>query len=295
MLTLKVIDRITKQIVTEKVFGGKALKRLYTQASWAPLKTVVSRVPLISWAYGAWQKLPFTKRKILPFIQEYGVDVAEFQDPVESFGSFNDFFIRQLKPSSRPIIKDPDVAVMPADARYLFFQDISQVDGFLVKGEKFSLGDLLQDDAMAKEFTKGSLLLARLCPFDYHRFHFPVAGIPSRLKIINGTLYSVNPIALKQNIRILTENKRVMMSVQSERFGKVIYVAIGATNVGSIKMTYTPDRAVQKGDEAGYFEFGASALAILFQSGKIHFDADLLDASAKGMEMRCLMGQSLGR
>ena len=38
-------------------------------------------------------------------VSEYGIDPSEFAD--NHFSSFNDFFIRKLKPECRPIVSDP--------------------------------------------------------------------------------------------------------------------------------------------------------------------------------------------
>ncbi len=81
----------------------------------------------------------------------------------------------------------------------------------------------------------------------------------------------------------------------TEQFGKVLYLEIGATNVGSIHQTYSPNTFCVKGAEKGYFSFGASSLILLFKKDAIRFDQDLLDAMKSGLEIRCLMGQSMGK
>ena len=189
----------------------------------------------------------------------------------------------------------PTQAVMPADARYLFFQDISKVDGFLVKGEKFDLPSLLNNDVLARSYTQGTMVMARLCPTDYHRYHFPCDCVPGDTQLINGYLYSVNPIALRKDIQIFTKNKRMICSLDTFKFGKVLFLEIGATNVGSIHETYQPHTFQPKGAEKGYFSFGGSSLILLFEPGKIQIDEDLLEATRKGYEMKCLFGQSLGK
>ena len=151
------------------------------------------RNPLFSALYGWWQKQPITKRKIAPFIKNFHIDTSEFLDDPTTFRSFNDFFIRKLKPSARPFSLDPKMAIIPADGRYYFYQNIKEADGFLVKGEKFDLHSLLQDDPLAHRYAHGSMVLARLCPTDYHRYHFPCDCIPGPTRFINGWLYSVNP------------------------------------------------------------------------------------------------------
>jgi phosphatidylserine decarboxylase len=230
----------------------------------------------------------------VPFIRKFEVDPSEFLLPVTAFTSFNDFFVRKLKIEVRPIAPGKDAAVMPADGRYFFYQDICQCDGFVVKGKKFNLAALLKDPVLAAQYEGGSMVIARLCPSDYHRFHFPCDCIPSSTRLINGWYYSVNPIAIRKNLEIFTQNKRTVCELKTDNFGNILYLEIGATSVGSIQETYVPDTFQPKGAEKGYFEFGGSSLILLFTKGSIQFDEDLLQATEAGYEIRCLMGQRMG-
>lgn len=300
MTDIYFIDRQTKQEEKEKVYGQFFIKLLYGHRSIQRifsffLLPLVAKISFFQKLYGSVQKSRSSKRKIVPFIKSFHINTAEFQDPVDSFQSFNDFFIRKLKPETRPIAIGNDVAILPADARYLVFNNIEKSDGFWVKGQKFSLEDLLGSHFLAHKYTQGSLVMARLCPVDYHRFHFPCNCVPEDAKLINGPLYSVNPMALKNNIHILTENKRMITLLHTKNFGTVLYIEVGATYVGSIHQTYTPGEHYAKGDEKGYFAFGGSCLLLLFEPFRIEFDQDLLDASHRRLEMRGLLGQSLGR
>lgn len=294
------IDRQSGKKLVEKIYKKKALEFLYGDQWYAKklgpsLLPLVAKLPLFSQFYGYLQKQPSSAKKIRSFITEFDVNEMEFLEPVDQFNSFNDFFIRKLKKEARPICNEVDTAIIPADGRYYFYQDVSKVPGFILKDKKFSLASLIQNEHLAKEYADGSMMIARLCPSDYHRFHFPCAGTPGPTQLINGWLYSVNPIAIKKNIAIFTENKRTLCELTSDQFGKVLYLAIGATNVGSIVETYSPCTPCEKGDEKGYFEFGGSALVLLFQKGRIAFDADLLSATNENIEMRCLFGQSMGK
>ena len=157
----------------------------------------------------------------------------------------------------------------------------------------FDLTSLLQDTRLADEFSRGSLVLSRLCPVDYHRFHFPLAGRVGQTRLLNGPLCSVNPIALCQNIHILTMNKRALTVLESEVLGKVLLLEIGATNVGSICQTYKADSVVSKGGEKGYFRFGGSATISIFAPGAIRFENDLLNHSAEQRELYARMGDRM--
>ncbi len=287
-------DRYRKQECVEKVYGDKALRWTYgTLPGRISLNAVVKRAVFSHW-YGWRMDQPSTRQRIRPFITEYGLDTSEFLNDVTDFASFNEFFCRKLKPEARPIDANPETVVFPADGRHLCLPNLSQNDGLFVKGEMFSLRQLLDDDVLADQFAEGSLVLSRLCPVDYHRFHFPAAGVPGAARLINGPLYSVNPIALCQNINILATNKRTITKLQTEVFGTILLIEIGATCVGSIRQTFEPGVSVAKGDEKGYFRFGGSSTITIFEPGRIRFDDDLVENSRLHRELYAHIGDHMG-
>ena len=187
-----------------------------------------------------------------------------------------------------------DVAVLPADGRHLVFPDIDTAEGFYVKGAKFTVRELLDDEELATRFAGGAMVISRLCPVDYHRFHFPVAGTPRESRLVQGWLYSVSPIALRRRIRYLVENKREVTVVEGSPCGPVAMIEVGATNVGSIRQSFVPGRAVAKGEEKGLFAFGGSCVITLFPRGSIRFDDDLVAQSREQRETYARMGERLG-
>lgn len=287
-------DRYSGEVQAEKIYGEGALRWTYgTYAGRFALSLLIKRVAFSRW-YGWRMDRAASKEKIAPFIDQYGLDSDEFLDEVDSFKNFNEFFYRKLKPTARPVDPDPSLAVFPADGRHLCIPDLSTAQGLFVKGAMFSLPELLADAELAARYRNGSLLLSRLCPVDYHRYHFPVSGTPGKSRLINGPLYSVNPIALRQNIRILAMNKRSITELETERFGKVLLLEIGATCVGSICQTYAPAYSVQKGAEKGYFKFGGSSTITIFEPGRIEFDNDLIENSLQHRELYARVGDRMG-
>lgn len=298
-MSLLVRDRLTGKLEKEQIYGEAAIKFLYgddltSRLFSRPILSIASKTPLFSSFYGWLQKRPASRKKIEPFIQEYGVDLSDYKKNVEEFTSFNDFFTRELKPGARSFAGDENTAIIPADGRFLAIPDITKSDGFLVKGKKFDFESLLQNKELAERYKNGTMVMGRLCPTDYHRFHFPCDCVPGESKPINGYLYSVNPIALKKNCEILTENKRCYTLLETKQFGTVLYMEVGATNVGTIIQTYTPGKEYVKGDEKGYFSFGGSFLILLFEEGRIELAEDLVNTNKDKIELKCLMGQSLG-
>lgn len=300
MTAPRYIDRKTHQEMTEKVYGKFYIDLLYGTSWFSHLLSFIllplfAHINFLSRLYGAIQKSSVSKKKIVPFIEKFHVDTSEFLDPVDSYHSFNDFFIRKLKPGARPITPGLDIAILPADGRYLVYENIEKTDGFFVKGKKFSLEDLLRSRELAQKYGQGSMAIARLAPVDYHRFHFPVNCLPEEPQPICGPLFSVNPAALKKHVEILAENKRVITPLKTKNFGTVLFIEVGATYVGTICQTFDPHEPHVKGDEKGYFSFGGSSLILLFEPSRIKFDQDLVDASNRRIEVLGQMGQSLGR
>lgn len=299
MEPIVVIDRESGKKESEKVFGDWAIDLLYGKSWWSRtfgkvFREATSRWLFFSQLYGWWQRTHWSASQIVPFIKKYGINANEFLDPVDSFGCFNDFFIRALKPEARPIAGDKEVAVIPADGRYRFISNIAEAGDIIIKGESFSIAQLLDDPALAERYANGSMVLARLCPSDYHRFHFPTLALPMTTRLINGYLYSVNPLSVKKSLKRFCENRRMVTELRTEHFGTIQYVEVGATSVGSIVQTVAPHTIQPKGGEKGYFAFGGSALVLLFEPGRLTFSEDLENLGREGLEIKCLMGQPLG-
>lgn len=288
-------DRYRKVACTEQVYGDRYLRWTYgTLAGKFALAAIVKRVWFSRW-YGWRMDHPASRQKIAPFIDQYELDTEEFARRPDDFASFNEFFYRTLKPEARPVDPDPSTVVFPADGRHLCIPDLSRNDGLLVKGERLDLETLLGDAALAHEYARGALVLSRLCPVDYHRYHFPAAGIAGPSQLINGPLYSVNPIALCQNINILATNKRTLSVLETDSLGRVLLLEIGATCVGGICQTYAENSHVAKGDEKGYFRFGGSSTITIFEPGRVKFDDDLLENSKQNRELYAHVGDHMGK
>ncbi len=290
-------NRNTGALEREKVYGEALIKLLYQSHLLIKIFTcfllpLFARVKALSNFYGRCQRAPRSKKKIQPFIKRYNIDTSEFQDPVESFTSFNDFFTRKLKPEKRPLTNTS--FILPADGRYLVYPKIEKGRDFKVKEQPYSLEKLLRDPVQAERYVGGAMVIARLAPVDYHRFHFPCDCTPGDAKLIKGPLFSVNPVALKKNILYLAENKRVITELKTEKFGTILYIEVGATYVGTIHQTHKPHTFQAKGAEKGYFAFGGSSLLLLFEPNTIKLDQDLIQATEEGYEMKANFGESLG-
>jgi phosphatidylserine decarboxylase len=291
---IEYFNRYTGRVETEEVYGEAYLRWTYgNPLGRLSLHALVKRAGFSRW-YGWRMDRPASRRKIQPFIHSYQVKPDEFADSPESYATFNEFFYRKLRPDARPIHPDPKAAVFPADGRHLGFQEFSGIEGIFVKGEVFQIEELVQDSKLADRYRNGAMLISRLCPVDYHRFHFPVAGVPDKPVLIPGALHSVNPFALRMNIHIFSSNKRSRGIIQSPEFGQVTMIEVGATCVGSWDYTFVPGESVAKGSEKGYFKFGGSSIITLFEKGAIRLADDLLENTRERRELYARMGDRLG-
>jgi len=283
------VERESGVVKTEKVAGGKWLQWLYNNpVGEATTFALVKRKFFSSW-YGDMMDSPSSIKKIAPFIEDFQIDMSVVQN--KDYSSFNDFFIRKLKENARPIDGSSNVVVSPADGKIMAYANISNAD-FIIKGFRFDVSSFLDDGELANKYNGGSLIIIRLAPYDYHRFHFPVSGNVSQPSRIEGDLYSVNPIALKKMVEIFFLNKREYVSISTQHIGDVIMAEVGATMVGSIIQTYRGEVAVI-GKEKGYFKFGGSTVVLLFEKNKIVIDEDLLNNTALGLETEVSMGEKI--
>lgn len=291
--SLRFFNRYTGQLETEKIYGERWLKLIYSNPAGKFLLWLIVKRALFSRYYGWQMSKRVSANRILPFIIEYNLKIEEFAKSPFDYRTFNEFFYRALKKTARPIAGGDEVVVFPADGRHLVFPNVDTVDGFYAKGAKFSLAQLLDDSALAAKFAGGSMVISRLCPVDYHRFHFPLAGSPGQPELIRGPLFSVSPLALRRHIEYLAQNKRMKTPLQTQRAGTVLCMEVGATNVGSITQTFILDRPVAKGEEKGLFKFGGSCVITLFEANRIRFDADLVEQSGRYLETYARMGDQM--
>ena len=287
---VRYVDRATGDTITEKIAGEGWLVWLYDNpVGEATLFTLVKK-KFVSSIYGRMMDLPRSVKKIEPFIEEFHIDMNEVRQ--QDFETFNDFFTRKLKKTDRPIDTGVFVVVSPADGKCLAYANIENSD-FIIKGHRFNVYSFLEDSLLAMKYDNGSMIVVRLAPYDYHRFHFPVSGKVSPVVKIKGDYYSVNPIALHRIADIFCMNKREYVTISNPQFGEVVMAEVGATMVGSIIQTYSGD-SVTKGQEKGYFKFGGSTVVLLFEDDKVKIDEDLLENTKHDLETAVKMGERIG-
>lgn len=288
---IKYIDRSTGELIREQIPGAGMLWFFYqTPLGRLPLNTLLRRKGISAIA-GRYMDSKRSKKWIRGFVEKHKMDLSDYQKKEEEFQTFNDFFYRKLKSGARPI---GDGLVSPADGKTIVFDKIDDQQHFFIKGIDFTLKSFLANDDLAEKYDGGAMVIVRLAPVDYHRFHFPANGKAGPNKAVKGYYYSVSPLALQQNLKIFCENKREYSILNSDAFGDVLICEVGATMVGSILQTYQENSKINKGDEKGYFAFGGSTVVLLFEKNKVKFSEDLLKHTREGMETQLKMGEQIG-
>lgn len=155
----------------------------------------------------------------------------------EGYRTFQDFFIRRHASSARPLDEPSNTskAVIVADCRVVVYPSVERTRKLWVKGNEFTIGNLIRDNDRAKPWDNGPVACFRLSPQDYHRYHSPVSGKVKWFKQIPGDYFEVDPVALQSSVNILTENARCAVCIETREFGEVLFVAVGASDVGTVE------------------------------------------------------------
>lgn len=225
------------------------------------------------------------------FIRDYHIDIQEAAEPsLEAYATFNDFFIRQLKPTLRPITSDTNSIASPADGTVAQIGLIRDKQLIQAKNMYFTLNSLLGNDQEAANiFINGNYSTIYLAPHNYHRVHMPLAGKLEKTIYIPGRLFSVNLMTSSLIPKLYARNER-LISIFSTEAGPMAIILVGAMIVGSIKTVWmdAPVREnslvtrsftssnihLEKGAELGYFNLGSTVI-VLFGQGKMEWQPSI--------------------
>jgi phosphatidylserine decarboxylase len=296
---IKYFNRVNGQIETEKVYGDKFIKFLYCSVAGKKIGTIFTN-KYFSKAYGAFQDLPTSHRKVRPFIEKFNIDIDDYEpgglkasDPRDSYKTFNEFFIRKFKLGKRPFVAEPNLMPAFAEARYVGFEAMDEKAKYPVKGSYLLAKDLLGNEQVGKIFEGGPLLIARLCPVDYHRYHYPDNGKVLDHFAVSGAYDSVNPFALKYKNQIFIKNERYVSILQTENFGRLAFIEVGAICVGKIVQSHRWNKPFLRGEEKGYFLFGGSTVIVVGEKGAWKPAGDILLNTSNGLETYLQLGQQV--
>jgi phosphatidylserine decarboxylase len=194
---------------------------------------------------------------------------------------------------ARPIDESENklVVTSPADCRMTAYPTIDLATKYWIKGYVFTLEKLLGDVSLAQKFDGGSIVIYRLAPQDYHRWHSPINGTVKAINAIPGSYYTVNPQAINEEgiMDVFCENKRsTMLLDRTETCSPVAIIAVGAMLVGSMKYQNGVDQSVpqvRRGQCLRAFYYGGSTVIVVYPKGETELDEDLVKNSTE--EERC--------
>ncbi len=287
---IEYFDRHTGKLCREAVMGDASIKWAYQTLSGKVFSSFLFGSSILSRILGWYFNSSLSKRKIAGAIEDLEINTSEFLKEEDEFTCFNDFFTRKLQDGSRPFSAEESDFSSPADGRLLVYDDLGESSKVKVKGVEDTLQSLFDRDIT--EFDGGKAAVVRLCPADYHRFHFPCNGTVIEQVKVKGKYHSVNPIALASKEKIFCVNKREYTIVQTEKFGKIAFMEVGAFGVAGIHQTFSGTN-IEKMEEKGYFDFGGSTIVLIFQKDCIEFSEDLLKNSKIGVETLVKAGETM--
>jgi phosphatidylserine decarboxylase len=254
----------------------------------------------VSQLYGCYQDWSISKSKVPPFVEKFDIDLSIYkagsvsaEKKENSYKSFNEFFIREFEGNKRAFVGDENKMPAFCEARYFGHNQINSDVKVPVKGKLLNSNDLLGGSKWSQTFEGGPLLIARLCPVDYHRYHYPLSGETLDSFQINGQYHSVNPLALNAKPDIFIINERRASILETEKFGNLAYIEVGAAMVGKIIQSHDEASSHGKGDEKGYFLFGGSTVILLGEKGKWSPSEDVLRNTKDGVETYLHLGEEV--
>jgi phosphatidylserine decarboxylase len=221
-----------------------------------------------------------SKAAIRAFARRYGVAVEEAEKPLEAYPSLLEFFTRRLRPGIRPLDPDPRALLSPADGRLDVLGRIAEGKLIQAKGRSYTVGALLADPELARRYEGGCFATFYLSPRDYHRVHSPATGEVTAATYVPGCLLPVNANAVAYVDDLFARNERLITALDTEAFGLLQVVMVGATCVGHITTSYDPElvtnvggreltqkryppgRRLERGGELGVFELGSTVVVL---------------------------------
>ncbi len=245
--------------------------------------------PLISKIGGAYMNLGISKIHIRSFIKNNHIDMSQYEK--QKYRCFNDCFTRKIKKDKRPIAMDENAFISPCDSRLSAYR-ITDKSSFYIKGSYYSIKDLLKESKYANKFNGGTCLVFRLCVDDYHRYCHIDNGKILENRAIAGKLHTVRPIALNR-YPVFIQNSREYTVIQTENFGKIAQIEVGALMIGKIK-NHQKAGFVKKGREKGMFLYGGSTIVVLLEKGKVEIPKQFFKNTKNDIETKVKFGEKIG-
>ncbi len=284
---MQVYNRKENSYYTDVQYGGGFLKKLYGTAFGRFIMPLVLSRP-ISKIGGVYTDTFLSKANIKGFIEKNHINMEEYVP--KKYKSLNDFFTREIRQECRPMEQNPEIFVSPADSK-LSVYPIEPDNRILIKGNEYTVTDLVGKDTDISAYQGGQCLVFRLSVDDYHRYGYSDSGRRKSSRHIKGRLHTVCDIS--SQYRVYQENSRVVTVLDTDHFGEIVVIEVGALMVGRIVNHNKP--AFDKGEEKGYFRLGGSTIVVLVREDTLVLDEDIQSHIAQGMEVKLRFRETIGR
>nr|XP_036849179.1 phosphatidylserine decarboxylase proenzyme, mitochondrial isoform X1 [Manis javanica] len=225
-------------------------------------KSVPTRLLSRAWGRLNQVELPHWLRRPVYslYIWTFGVNMKEAAvEDLHHYRNLSEFFRRKLKPQARPVCGLHSV-ISPSDGKILNFGQVKNCEVEQVKGLTYSLESFLGPRAALEDLPfppaapcgsfrnqlvtrEGNELyhcVIYLAPGDYHCFHSPTDWTVAHRRHFPGSLMSVNPGVARWIKELFCHNERVVLT-GDWKHGFFSLTAVGATNVGSIRIYFDRD------------------------------------------------------
>ena len=244
--------------------------------------------PWVSKLGGFYMNRKCSKGMIKKFVKKNNIDLSQYD--MTNIKCYNDFFTRKIIDGARNINMESNKLISPCDSKLQAFK-INEESIFNIIDSYYKVEDLIQNKELAKEYINGYCLIFRLTVDDYHRYCYVDNGTKTKNTPIKGVLHTVNPIALER-YNFYKTNSREYCILETENFGKIIQVEVGALMVGKIS-NHHQEYTFTKGEEKGMFLFGGSTIVLLVKEN-IKIDEDILFNTSNNDETVVRYGEAIG-
>ncbi|MBE6634410.1 MAG: phosphatidylserine decarboxylase [Ruminococcaceae bacterium] len=243
----------------------------------------------LSVACGKFLDSALSKPLIRGFVRKNSIDLSEYES--DGFRCFNDCFSRKIREGLRPVNPDPQALISPCDGLLSAYR-LTEDTVLPVKQSAYRLSELVENEEIARRYKNGVCLVFRLCVTHYHRYCYPCNGEKTENVFLKGKLHTVRPIALEA-LPVFVRNCREYTVLQSEEFGQLLQMEVGALLVGKISNYHGAGR-ITRGAEKGKFLYGGSTVILLLERDAVALPSRIFENTENGLETPIHMGETLG-
>jgi phosphatidylserine decarboxylase len=156
---------------------------------------------------------------------------------------------------------------------------VQRDDTFWLKTQVYSLGNILNNSHFVDQFVGGTVYQTYVNGgADWHGFSAPINGEVVGVELIEGYAWTESdttppdpmsgPYSQGWAAGVATRGL-IYIDSKVKKLGTVCVIPIGLTEVSSLTTFVKPGDYVKKGDMLGWFSFGGSSFALVFQPGAI--------------------------